>query len=60
LRTEPGHLEIDCILSCRSGNGALVNIVDRYTREALILYVPNLEAETVRKEVVKKLLTLPL
>ena len=59
LRTEPGHLEIDCILSCRSGKGALVNIVDRYTREALVLYVPNLEAETVRKEVVKKLHTLP-
>jgi IS30 family transposase len=60
LRTEPGHLEIDCIVSCRSGKGALANIVDRFTREAFILYVDNLEAETVRKEVVKKLLTLPV
>jgi transposase, IS30 family len=59
LRLEPGHLEIDCILSCRSGKGALVNIVDRYTRDSLVIYVANLEAETVRKEVTKVLHTLP-
>lgn len=59
LRLEPGHLEIDCIVSCRSGKGALVNIVDRYTRVAHIVYTPNLLAETVRKKVMKVLLKLP-
>lgn len=58
-RQESGHLEIDSILSCRSGKGALVNIIDRHTRFSCPVFVSDLKKETVRIAITKQLHLLP-
>jgi IS30 family transposase len=55
LRLEPGHLEIDSILSSRLGSGAIVNIIDRQSRNIYPAYVPDLKSETVRQAIVRQL-----
>jgi IS30 family transposase len=55
LRLELGHLEIDSILSCRSGKGAIVNIIDRKSRIIYPVYVSDLKSETVRQAIVRQL-----
>ncbi len=59
LRQEPGHLEIDSILSCRKGSGALVNIIDRNMRFTYPVFVPDLKKETVRIAITQQLHLLP-
>jgi IS30 family transposase len=59
LRRELGHLEIDCILSCRSGSGAIVNIIDRKSRHIYPTYVKDLKSDTVRQAIVRQLQKLP-
>jgi transposase, IS30 family len=60
LRKELGHLEIDSILSCRSGRGAIVNIIDRMSRRCYPVYVNDLKSETVRQAITSQLHKLPL
>lgn len=57
-RQEEGHLEIDSILSKRGSKAAIVSIIDRKARKRWYLFVPNLEAATVRKALVIFLRTL--
>lgn len=57
-RQEEGHLEIDSILSKRGSKAAIISIIDRKTRKRWYLFVPNLEANTVRKALVIFLRTL--
>ncbi|MBL7663431.1 IS30 family transposase [bacterium] len=58
-RLEAGHLEADLVLSCRSGRGAVLSIIDRKTRHPEYLYIEDLSAESVFKAMVKHLNTLP-
>lgn len=57
-RREEGHLEIDSILSKRGSKAAIISIIDRKVRRRWYLFVPNLEAATVRKALVTFLYTL--
>ena len=59
LREEPGHLEIDSIVSCRSGKGALINIIDRMTRYIYPILVDDLKKETVRIAITKQFHSMP-
>lgn len=59
LRQGVGHLEVDSILSKRGSKAAIVSIIDRKIRRRWYILVPNLEAETVRKALVRFLHTLP-
>jgi IS30 family transposase len=59
LRMELGHLEIDSILSCRSGRGAIVNIIDRQSRHIYPIYVEDLKSDTVRQAIIHQLQKLP-
>lgn len=57
-RAEVGHIEVDSILSKRGSKAAIVSLIDRKIRRRWYLFVPNLEAETVRKALVRLLHTL--
>jgi len=57
-RQQEGHLEIDSILSKRGSKTAIISIIDRKNRKRWYIFVPNLEATTVRTALVKFLHTL--
>ncbi len=48
-REEPGHIEIDLIVSCEKGSGALLTVTERAGRYECIRKLPDKKAATVRK-----------
>ena len=48
-RTEPGHWEMDLIVSCAKGSGALLTLTERLSRFEIIRKLPDRKAETVQK-----------
>ena len=47
-RSEPGHWEMDLVVSCSKGKGALLTLAERSTREEMIFKLPDKQAATVR------------
>ena len=47
-RSEPGHWEMDLVVSCSRGKGALLTLAERSTREEMIFKLPDKQAVTVR------------
>ena len=48
-RTEPGHWEMDLIVSCAKGSGAILTLTERLSRFEIIRKLPDRKAETVQK-----------
>ena len=48
LRSEPGHWEMDLVVSGSGAKGALLTLAERYTREEMIFKLPDKRAITVR------------
>lgn len=48
-RTEPGHYEIDTILSCVGGRGGLLVLIDRMTRKYFIVYIGRISQKAVNR-----------
>ena len=47
-RSELGHWEMDLVVSCSKGKGALLTLAERATREEMIFKLPDKRALTVR------------
>lgn len=47
-REEPGHCEMDLVVSCAKGKGALLTLTERTGRFEFIRKIPDKKAETVR------------
>jgi Transposase and inactivated derivatives, IS30 family len=47
-REEPGHWEMDLVVSCANGKGAILTLTERSGRQEIICPIPNKKAETVR------------
>ena len=47
-RSERGHWEMDLVVSCSKGKGALLTLAERSTREEMIFKLPDRRAVTVR------------
>ena len=47
-RAETGHWEMDLVVSCSKGKGALLTLAERSTREEMIFKLPDRRAITVR------------
>lgn len=47
-REEPGHCEMDLVVSCTKGKGALLTLTERAGRFEIIRKIPNKKAETIR------------
>lgn len=47
-REEPGHYEIDLVISCDKGKGALLTMTERSGRFEFIRKIPNKKAKTIR------------
>ena len=47
-RSESGHWEMDLVVSCSKGKGALLTLADRSTREEMIFKLSNKQAVAVR------------
>lgn len=47
-RSEPGHWEMDLVVSCSKGKGALLTLTERTSREELLFKMPDKRAVTVR------------
>ena len=58
-RERIGDLEIDTIVSCRGGSGAILSVIDRKTRRKWYRKIPNLKAVTVLGYLRAILLTMP-
>ncbi len=52
-REEPGHLEMDLIVSCTGGRGAILTLTERAGRFEMIRKIPDRKAATIRKELIK-------
>lgn len=52
-REEPGHCEMDLIVSCTKGKGALLTLTERAGRFEFIRKIPNRKAETIRLALVE-------
>jgi IS30 family transposase len=48
-RSEPGHLEMDTVVSCIGGIGGLLVLIDRCTREYFIERLDSISQEAVTK-----------
>lgn len=48
-RSEPGHWEMDLVISGKGSKTALLTLVERVSRQELIFKIPDKKAETVRK-----------
>jgi len=59
LRKEPGHFEGDTIHGCKNSNAAIVSIRERKFRVHFFEKVPNLEAGTVTRCIVRLLHRIP-
>jgi len=51
-RSEVGHLEGDCVLSKRGSHAAVLSLCDRKLRMRWFFKLPNLKAETIRKQLI--------
>ncbi|MEG1578697.1 MAG: IS30 family transposase [Oscillospiraceae bacterium] len=49
-REEPGHMEMDLVVSCEKGKGAILTLTERTTRREIIRKIPNRKAESIQKE----------
>jgi IS30 family transposase len=58
-RAEIGHWEVDSIVSCKSGKGAILSMIERVTRMRVFRYIPNLQAGTVHGVIWAILVDLP-
>ena len=47
LRAEPGHVEMDLIISGKKGRSTLLTMTDRLTRKETIIKLPNKKADSV-------------
>ena len=47
-RTELGHWEMDLVVSCTSGSGAIMTLTERRSRQEMIFKLPDKKAATVR------------
>lgn len=47
-REEPGHCEMDLVVSCSKGKGGVLTITERSGRFEIIRKIPNKKAETIR------------
>jgi IS30 family transposase len=52
-REEPGHWEMDLVVSCAAGRGAILTLTERTGRREIIRKLPNKKAETIRAELDK-------
>ena len=59
-RSEVGHLEGDCVLSKRGSHAAVLSLCDRKIRIRWFIKLPNLKAETIRKQLIIFFSGLPL
>jgi IS30 family transposase len=48
-RSEYGHWEMDLIVSCRGGKGALLTLTERKTRQEIIIRLPNKTQRAVKR-----------
>lgn len=48
-REEPGHWEMDLVVSCKGGAGVILTLTERISRREIIMKLPNRKAETIRK-----------
>lgn len=48
-RKEPGHWEMDLVVSCAGSTAALLTLTERMTREEIIVKLPNRQARTIRQ-----------
>jgi len=47
-RSERGHWEMDLVVSCTSGSGAIMTLTERRSRQEMIFKLPDKKAATVR------------
>lgn len=47
-REEPGHCEMDLVVSCNKGKGGILTLTERAGRFEFIRKIPNKKAETIR------------
>ena len=47
-RQEPGHWEMDLVVSCKGSNTVLLTLTERYSRREMIFKLPNRQAATIR------------
>jgi IS30 family transposase len=52
-REEPGHYEMDLIVSCAKGSGAVLTMTERTGRLEIIRKIKDRKAETIRAELTK-------
>lgn len=48
-RSEPGHFEMDTVVSCLGGKGGLLVVIDRMTREYFIELLPSISQSATTK-----------
>ena len=48
-RSEYGHWEMDLIVSCKGGKGALLTLTERKTRQEIIARLPNKTQKSVKR-----------
>jgi IS30 family transposase len=48
-RKEYGHWEMDLIVSCRGGRGALLTMTERKTRQEIIIRLPDKTRRAVKR-----------
>lgn len=48
-RQEPGHWEMDLVISCKGSDTVLLTLTERYSRQEMIFKLPNRQAKTIRK-----------
>jgi IS30 family transposase len=48
-RSEYGHWEMDLVVSCKSGNGALLTLTERMTRQEIIIRLPDKTQRSVKR-----------
>jgi IS30 family transposase len=48
-RSEYGHWEMDLIVSCKGGNGALLTLTERMTRQEIIIRLPDKTQRAVKR-----------
>ncbi len=48
-RQEPGHWEMDLVVSCKGSDTVLLTLTERYSRQEMIFKLPNRQAKTIRK-----------
>ena len=58
-RSSAEHWEGDLVVSCKKGKGALLSLRERKTRKQVIVFVPDLKAETIRNYLIVFFNSLP-